>query len=151
MADVFISHAQVDFPLADYLHRHLTQEGLSVYLASVSMQPGERWQKSILDNLRSSTWVICLASKAACESHWVMQEMGVAIGANKKLVPIVWEIPPNALPGWMQQYQAVNLSGASQDEAMTEILRISGAIKSEKQKGLAILGFVVAGLMLFGK
>lgn len=43
MADVFISHAAADSHLAEFLHRHLTQEGLSVYLASVSMPPGERW------------------------------------------------------------------------------------------------------------
>lgn len=151
MTDVFISHAQADLPLAEYLHRHLTQEGLSIYLASVSMSPGERWKQSILDNLRSSTWVICLASRAACESHWVMQEMGVAIGANKKLVPFVWDMLPDALPGWMQQYQAVNLGGASQEEAKAAIVRVAATIKSEKQKGLAILGLLVAGLMLFGK
>ncbi len=149
--DVFISHAQADLPLAEYLHRHLTQEGLSVYLASVSMLPGERWKQAILDNLRSSTWVICLASRAACESHWVMQEMGVAIGANKKLVPFVWDIAPDALPGWMRQYQSVNLGDASQEEAKAAIVRVADAIKSEKQKGLAILGLIMAGLMLFGK
>jgi len=62
MADVFISHATADSPLAEFLHRHLTQEGLSVYLASVSMPPGERWMPHIMDNLRGSTWVLCLAS-----------------------------------------------------------------------------------------
>ena len=128
MADVFISHAQADLPLAEYLHRHLTQEGLSIYLASVSMAPGERWMPSILNNLRSSTWVICLASRAACESQWVMQEMGFAIGTNKKLVPIVWDIQPDTLPAWMRQYQAVNLGGASQEEAKVAITRIADAI-----------------------
>ena len=149
--DVFISHAQADQPLAEYLYRHLTQEGISVYLASVSMPPGEHWQQSILNSLRSSTWVICLASKAAIESRWVMQEMGVAIGANKKLVPIIWDVQPDALPGWMQQYQAVNLGKASQEDAKAAIVRIADAIKSEKQKGLVILGLIVAGLMIFGK
>ncbi len=151
MADVFISHAQADLPLAEYLFRHLTQEGLSVYLASISMAPGEQWKQSILDNLRSSTWVICLASRAACESRWVMQEMGVAIGGNKKLVPFVWDIAPDKLPGWMQQYQVVNLGSVSQAEAKAAIARVADLIKSEKRKGLAILGLIFAGLMLFGK
>jgi hypothetical protein len=149
--DVFISHAQADLPLAQFLHRHLSQEGLSAYLATVSMVPGEQWKQVILDNLRSSTWVICLASRAACESHWVMQEMGVAIGANKKLVPIVWDVSPQELPGWMREYQAVNLGGANQEVARAAIERISETIKSEKQKGLVILGMVIAGLMLFGR
>lgn len=151
MTDVFISHAKADQPLAEFLHRHLTQEGISTYLASVSMSPGEQWMPAILDNLRSSTWVICLASRAACESHWVMQEMGVAIGVNKKLVPIVWDIHPDALPGWMRQYQTVNLAGANREEAQVAIGRIANTIKAEKQKGLAILGLIIAGLVLFGK
>jgi len=149
--DVFISHAQADLPLAQFLHRHLSQEGLSAYLATVSMAPGEKWRQVILDNLRSSTWVICLASRAVCESHWVMQEMGVAIGANKKLVPIVWDVAPHELPGWMREYQAVNLGGANQEEARAAIDRISETIKSEKQKGVVILGMVIAGLMVFGR
>ena len=149
--DVFISHAQVDLPLAEFLHRHLSQEGLSAYLANISMTPGQQWKQAILDSLRSSTWVICLASRAACESEWVMQEMGVAIGANKKLVPIVWDVLPEELPGWMREYQAVNLGGANQEEARAAIERISETIKSEKQKGVVILGMVIAGLMLFGR
>ncbi len=151
MADVFISHAAEDLPLAEFLHRHLTQEGLSVYLASVSMLPGERWMPHIMDNLRSSTWVLCLASRAACASPWVMQEMGAAIAGNKRLVPIIWDQPADSLPGWMWQYQAVNLAGGGKEEAMTAIGRIAETIKAEKQNGLVILGLLVAGLFAFGK
>jgi len=150
MPDVFISHAQADLPLAEFLHRHMSQEGLSVYLASMSIQPGEQWMPAIMENLRASTWVLCLASRAVSASPWVMQEMGVAIGANKKLVPIVWDQPPESLPGWMRQYQAVNL-GVNQQEAKAAIGRIAETIKAEKQKGLFILGLLVAGLALFGK
>jgi hypothetical protein len=57
---------------------------------------------------------------------------------------------PDALPGWMRQYQAICL-GASQEEAKATIGRIANIIKSERQKGLAILGLIVAGLILFGK
>lgn len=151
MADVFISHAAEDLPFAEFLHRHLTQEGLSVYLASVSMPPGERWMPHIMDNLRSSTWVLCLASRAACASPWVMQEMGAAVAGNKKLVPIIWDQLPDSLPGWMRQYQAVNLAGQRQEDAKATIGRIADAIKAEKQKGLVILGLLVAGLLAFGK
>lgn len=151
MADVFISHAANDLPLAEFLYRHLKEEGLSVYLASVSMPPGERWMPHIMNNLRSSKWVICLASRAACDSPWVLQEMGAAVSGNKKLVPIIWDQPAESLPGWMKQYQAVNLAGNGQEEAMAAIGRIAVAIKAEKQKGQLILGLIVAGLVVFGK
>ncbi len=105
----------------------------------------------IMDNLRNSTWVLCLASRSACTSPWVLQEMGAAIAGNKKLVPIIWDQPPDALPGWMKQYHAVNLAGQGQEEAKATIGRIADAIKAEKQKGLVILGLLVAGLLAFGK
>lgn len=151
MPDIFISHAQRDLPFAEFLHRHMTQEGLSVYLAPLSMAPGERWMPHIMENLRNSTWVLCLASQAACGSPWVMQEMGGAILGNKKLIPIVWDQLPENLPGWMQQFQAVNLAGASQQDVMGAVGRIAGAIKAEKQKGVLIAVLLVAGIALFGK
>jgi len=52
MTDVFISHSQADLPLAEFLHGHLEQEDLNVYLASVSMPPGERWMLHIMESLR---------------------------------------------------------------------------------------------------
>jgi len=46
---------------------------------------------------KASSWVVFLASSAACQSPYVQQELEMAIGANKKLVPIIWEISPSAL------------------------------------------------------
>ncbi len=80
-----------------------------------------------------------------------MQEMGAAVAGNKKLVPIIWDQQPDALPGWMRQYQAVNLAGQRQEEARATIGRIAEAIKAEKKKGLVILGLLVAGLLALGK
>lgn len=151
MPDIFISHAKTDLKFAEFLHRHMMQEGLSVYLASISMQPGERWMPAIMDNLRASTWVLCLASRSACASPWVLQEMGAAIGTNKKLIPIVWDQLPDDLPAWMRQYEAINLAGVNQQEAMASINQIAKTIKAEKQKGVFILGLLIAGLALLGR
>lgn len=41
--------------------------------------------------------------------------------------------------------------GVNQQEATVAIGRIAVTIKAEKQKGLFILGLLVAGLTLFGK
>jgi len=149
MADVFVSHASSELRLANFLKRHLEAEGHSVYVAALDMQPGQKWMPAILDSLKSSPWVICLASRKACASAWVMQEMGAAIGANKKLVPIVWDQSPSELPAWMRQYQAVEL-GHDEDTARDAIGRIADLIKADKQKGFLILGLLGLGLALFG-
>lgn len=110
MADVFISYSSSDEGFARFLHRHLTGEGLTVFLASVSLAPGQRWPQEILNALGSSTWVLFLASRAACASPWVQQELGAAVVTQKKLVPIVWDMPPSQLPGLRTGSDLRNLS-----------------------------------------
>ncbi|EQD76625.1 TIR protein, partial [mine drainage metagenome] len=56
----------------------MTSEGLSVFLAPLSLSPGQQWPDAILKSLEASPWVLFLASRAACSSSWVQQEVGVA-------------------------------------------------------------------------
>lgn len=149
MPDIFISHAASDLGFAQFLKIHLETEGHSVYVAASDMKPGEKWMPAILDNLKASQWVICLASRKACASSWVMQEMGVAIGTNRKIVPIVWDQRPDDLPAWMRQFQAVEL-GHDDQTAKAAIGRIADLIKADKQRGLLILALLGAGFLLFG-
>jgi len=151
MVDVFISHATEDAPFAEFLARHLQQEGLAVFLASASIPAGAKWMPNIVENLRQSKWVLCLASRAACRSPWVMQEMGVAIGANKRLVPIIWDIQRTMLPGWMQQFEPVNLAGASQQDVLASMSHIAASIKEEKRNAAVIGALLLAGLALFAR
>jgi hypothetical protein len=150
MADVFISYSSVDLQFAQFLQRHLYGEGVSAFVAPLSLSPGEHWPQEILNALSSSDWVLFLASRAACASPWVQQELGAALIAKKKLVPIVWDMPPSELPGWVGQYQALNLAGASTAGIQAQITAIAGRIKSDKAKGLLIAGLLVAGLLAFG-
>lgn len=149
MADVFISHATTELSFAQFLKKHLEAEGHSVYVAALDMKPGEKWMPAIMENLRTSQWVLCLASRSACASPWVMQEMGAAMGTNKKLVPIVWDQRPDELPAWMRQYQAVVL-GHDESSAKAAIARIAEQIKADKQRGLLLLGLLAAGVLIFG-
>ena len=149
MADVFISHASSELELASFLRRHLETEGLSVYVAELDVQPGQKWMPTIVQMLKSSQWILCLASKRACASPWVMQEMGIAIGTNKKLIPIVWDMSRSQLPAWMQQYQAVDL-GANHESSRDAISLIAETIRADKQKGWLILSLMAAGLMMLG-
>lgn len=150
MPDVFISHSSADDGFARFLHRHLTGEGLSVFLAPVSLAPGQRWPQEILNALNGSSWVLFLASRAACASPWVQQELGAALVTQKKLVPIVWDMPPSQLPGWVSHFQALNLAGASSAEVQAQISGIAERIKSDKARGLLIAGLLLAGLFVFG-
>jgi hypothetical protein len=149
MSDAFISYASKDDGLAKFVHEHLKAEGVSSFLASVSIAPGERWSPTVLNELRASQWVIFLASRAACQSGYVQQELGVALGSNKKIVPVIWEIQASELPGWANQFQAIDLRHKTIDQARTDITGIAERIKSNNRTGLLILGAIVGALLKF--
>lgn len=147
MPDAFISYSVSDENFAQFLHRHLTSEGLHTYLASVSLRPGEKWQDAILAALKSSSWVLFLGSKKACESAYVQQELGFALASEKKIIPIVWDQDPAALPGWMKRLQAINLAGASPEQVGQTVSSIAGRIKADKIQGQIIAGLLIAGFL----
>ena len=76
----------------------------------------------------------------------MQQELGAAIAKQKMFVPIVWDMPASALPGWTGQIQALSLAGASADQVRAQITIIAEQIKADKAKGLLIGGLLIAGL-----
>lgn len=148
MPDVFISYSSQDEKLAQFVYKHLIAERLTVFLASVSLRPGDRWRSEIMSNLRASEWIILLASRTACESKFVQQELGGAEYAGKKIIPIVWGMPPSDLPGWPAQHQAVNLSGATLESISETVSEIARRIKARKTVGQLIIGAVLLWLLV---
>lgn len=149
MPDVFISYSSSDEPFAQFLHRHLSDEGLNVFLASVSLQPGDKWDDAILKSLRDATWVLFLCSRNACSSPFVQQELGGALYSQKKIISIVWDMLPTELPGWLGQFQALNLAGATAAQVQERIGTIAERIKADKLKSQVIGGLLLAGLVFF--
>jgi hypothetical protein len=148
--DIFISYSAEDERVARFVHEHLAKEGVQVFLACASLQPGQPWSPGVLNALRDSSWVLFLASRAACKSPWVQQELGAALVTKKKLVPIVWDISPSELPGWVRQYQALNLAHASLDNVKAQMTGIAKQIKTDKAQGLLTGGLLLAALFAFG-
>jgi len=147
MADIFVSYSFKDGEIAEFLCKHLTDEGLNVFRAPFSVNPGERWDEKILENLRNSPWVLFLASKEACASPIVQQEVGVALGTEKNLVPIVWDMDPSELPGLLKNVQALDLRNTSLSEARDQVSTIAERIKADKFRGYLIVGLVIAAIL----
>ena len=150
MPDIFISYSKQNQEYADFLHKHLVDEDLSVFLASVSIEHGKLWSQEIIRNLRDSNCVIFLASRSACQSPNVLLEIGGSVMADKELVPVVWDMPPDELPGWLNQYQAVDLRNSSKEEICQYFISLAKKYKTEKNRGRLIAGLLIAGFLLLG-
>ena len=147
MPDCFISYSTMDQKLADFIYSELSRQGVSVFMASVSLTPGDNWTNEIINNIKSSSWVILLASRIACQSAYVLQETGMALSTDKKLIPVVWDIKPTELPGWIDRSQALDLKNATIEEIQKRISQIALKIKQDKTNGALIIGAVILGLL----
>lgn len=151
MADIFISYSSADELLARFVFDHLKTERIEAYMASASLQPGQRWTEAVFAELRQAKWVVFLASRAACQSAYVQQELGAALIQEKNVLPIVWDMPPSEVPGWVKQHHVLNLAGRTDDDLKSEVSALAERVRQDKRNGLFVVGAIALGLMALSK
>jgi len=143
--DCFISYSTADQAFATAVYNDLTAHGLDVFMAAISLQPGDRWSEQIHQALASSKWVIFLASRAACASQYVEQEIGGALLTKKDVIPVVWDMEPANLPGWTNQMHALDVRQQSPAQIQAHIQTLARRLKASKDKGFLIGASLVVG------
>jgi hypothetical protein len=86
MTNVFISYSRDDAELADRIRRGLAQAGIETLIADDPLKSGAEWRGSLLKKIGKADAVVAVVSKSAIESSWTMTELGIAWGANKKMI-----------------------------------------------------------------
>ncbi len=151
MSKVFISYSAKDENIAKQLHGALSLVGAEPFLASLSLKPGENWTEEIFKNLKAAQWVFFIATKSSCSSSTVQQELGASLIQNKHIIPILVDISPSELPGWIGNYQAIDArKDAGQLHATIDA--IGQKIRDDKfWTGVILGGIAVALLASSGK
>jgi len=150
MSDIFISYAQADRVAALATQKALLAGGATAFLAENSVEPGSAWASEVERQIRGAGLVLVLASREASRSAWVQHEVGIAVGARRKIIPVVWDMPPSGLPGVLAGYQALDLAGRTEDQAQRELHLICKRIHADKVLAFAAIGGLVCLLAKFG-
>jgi len=98
---VFISYATKDLAIVNHIQRLLTDVSIEVFVAEYSVLPGTLLPDQIKSNLKTCDLFILLWSQNSKLSEWVPQEIGIAVDAEKVIMPIVLE-PNLQLPGFIK-------------------------------------------------
>jgi TIR domain len=86
MADIFISYAKADQPLALKLAAMLEAKGWKVWW-DTSLIPGDDFRNEIMTELGRARAVVVIWTDASIKSDWVRSEAGRA-QADRKLIPV---------------------------------------------------------------
>jgi TIR domain len=89
MTNVFISYSRNDAELADRIRRGLAGAGIVTLTADDPLQSRAEWRKTLVKKIGKAEVVVAVVSKSAVESSWTMTELGIAWGANKKMIGVL--------------------------------------------------------------
>lgn len=105
MADVFVSYARGDQPLAERIARHLIGAGFTAWWDG-DLLPHESFANVIQQEIQGARAVLVIWSETGARSQWVRAEAELA-RAEGKLIQVVVDLCTIPLP--FNQYQAADL------------------------------------------
>ena len=147
MTSAFISYSAQDEQLAKNLYSATKLAGIETFLAGISINPGSSWTEEIFDHLEKATWVFFLATKNSISSPAVQQELGASLVKKKTIIPLLIDINPGELPGWVGAYQAIDLRSGP-DVLHKTLEQIAEKIKIDKFWAGIIMGAIIVGLLV---
>lgn len=124
VADVFISYAREDRPLAQAFAQRLSAIGLTAWWDR-DLIGGQHFRETIEDNLKAATLIAVIWTPNSVTSNFVLDEADVAAGTGKLLSILGHGLPPDKIRIGFRQYQAITMDD---DQGLQRALRRYGLL-----------------------
>ena len=147
--NIFVSYSSKDAEIAKKVQKYFGQiQGTSVFLAENELIIGSLSQ-AIIQFIRQSDLFLVLYSRNSHSSTYVQQEIGVALGNNKIIIPILLdaEAKPDAMIGNVQY-----LSIYDEQKRNEQLPRLYSYIVQQTQRkagNTALLGLGALALLYY--
>ena len=115
----FISYAREDSEFVLRLGTDLRAAGADIWVDQLDIPAGQPWDRAIQRALEACERVIVVLSPSAVESENVMDEVGFALNAKKRIVPILHE--PCTVPYRLARLHYVDFTG-NREAALTKLV-----------------------------
>ena len=116
---LFLTHVATQKQEAHSLKSCLRFYGVDAFVAHDDIQPGKGWQLVIESALHSCDALAGLLHKGFRKSDWCDQEIGIALGRGKVVVPIHFDLLPY---GFFGSVQAVSNAADQEPETLAQNL-----------------------------
>jgi len=148
---VFISYSTNDFPLVEHVKRLLTNPALEVFIAEYAVTPGRQLNNTIVNAIKNCDLFVLLWSQNSKFSEYVPQEIGIARGNDKPIIPIVLERELQ-LPGFIKELKYLKAYSNPAESWIWLQQNILNRAKKQKQtNALVLLGLSAALVWLFSQ
>lgn len=89
MKQIFLSYVSRDRDYANNLREHLTQAGYRVWV-NKDARSGQNWQYAVTEAIKESAVIIALLTPNSTDSIYFTYEWAFALGAGKKVIPVIF-------------------------------------------------------------
>jgi len=150
--NVFVSYSTKNLHIVDWARATLAQPGITeVFAAEYSISPGQVLNAEIIKAIRACDLFVLLWSHDARTSDYVPQEIGIAVGCNKVILPVVMEenVP---VPGFItdRKYLPAHKNWEGSFRWLTEFVHENATQLMKARSLAAIVGTILGGIWLFG-
>lgn len=118
---MFISHIASKKEKASSLKAELENYGITSFVAHEDISPTKEWIKEIEKALNSMDCMSAMLYEGFHDSNWCDQEVGIAIGRNITVLPLIIDYNPY---GFLGEYQGVKIKGMYPDKLGKKIFEI---------------------------
>jgi hypothetical protein len=143
---VFVSYSTKDIPNATELRQFLLFPGVECFVSEYTVAPGAPIAATTKAAIMGCDLFVLLWSKNASGSEWVGQEIGIAHGNHKPILPFVLE-QGLALPGFIKELRYV-AAFQNPQQAMYSLRETVLRNSLTKQNQQAIGALAIGGLLI---
>ena len=118
---VFVSHSK-NYSFVKKLKDRLMYSGVSCFVAHKDIEPTKKWQREIMEALKSMEMMFCLITKDSCKSWWVNQEIGFALARGIPIIPI--KLDGYDPKGFINEIQAMSLNINNIESSANDLVRV---------------------------
>lgn len=88
-AKVFVSYSTADLATVDMVKKWSTDPQVEVFVAEHSAPPGTALNDRIVAEIQTCDLFLLMWSAEAAKSQYVLQEVGVAVGSRRPILPVL--------------------------------------------------------------
>lgn len=118
---LFVSHTSDKRESAHRLKEALSNFNVAAFVAHDDIEPTKEWQAEIETALRTMDALVAIISPEFHQSKWCDQEVGIAIGRGKLVIPLRVDADPH---GFIGKYQGVKTKGETALTIAREVVGI---------------------------
>ena len=143
---VFVSYSTKDIPNVNALRAFLQFPDVECFVSEYAVAPGAPLAPTIKASILACDLFVVLWSRSALASEWVSQEIGIAHGCQKSILPFVLE-QGIALPGFIKELRYV-AAFQNPQQAMYSLRETVLKNSMAKQSQQALGALAIGGLLL---